>query len=114
MTRLAIGELKSRSVDVDTLERDQYVRPPPTMRTKHYLSLEGSPMRLSPRSRPPVHSTRFAGWRSWILSVLGLIWAGPLALAQAPTGTITGRVTDVANGVPMVGVSVRVSTTQIG
>src|SRR5215510_5640863 len=37
-----------------------------------------------------------------------------LALAQTTTGTISGRATDATNGVPMVGVSVRVAGTQLG
>jgi TonB-linked SusC/RagA family outer membrane protein len=43
-----------------------------------------------------------------------VLTAAQIAGAQAGTGAITGRVTDASNGVPMVGVSVRVTGTQIG
>jgi len=68
----------------------------------------GRPTFLASRSAPP------AQWRRWALAALGLLTAGQIAAAQAATGSITGRVTDAANGVPMVGVSVRVTGTQIG
>jgi len=52
--------------------------------------------------------------RRWAFAALGVLAAGNTAIAQSATGTITGRVTDAANGVPMVGVSIRVIGTQIG
>ena len=71
-------------------------------------------MRLGRLASPPVHPPRRAEWRRWALAIVGVVAAAQIAGAQAATGSITGRVTDAANGVPMVGVSVRVTGTQIG
>ena len=71
-------------------------------------------MRLGRPASPPSHSSRRAEWRRWAFAAVGLFTAGQIAAAQAATGAITGRVTDAGNGVPMVGVSVRVVGTQIG
>jgi TonB-linked SusC/RagA family outer membrane protein len=52
--------------------------------------------------------------RCWTFALFSILITGSFAFAQTNTGVITGRVTDAANGVPMAGVSVRISTTQIG
>ena len=67
----------------------------------------------------PVRSitVRPAPWRRWTtiaLGALGLLGSSMRASAQGNTGVVSGRVTDATNGVPMVGVSVRVGATQIG
>jgi hypothetical protein len=71
-------------------------------------------MRLGRPASSASHSGRHAAWRRWAFAAVGLVTAGQIAGAQGSTGSITGRVTDAANGVPMVGVSVRVTGTQIG
>ena len=71
-------------------------------------------MRLGRLASHTTHPPRHAEWRRWALAIVGVVAGAQIAAAQAGTGTITGRVTDAANGVPMVGVSVRVTGTQIG
>ena len=71
-------------------------------------------MRFGRLASPPAHPSRRAEWRRWAFAAVGVVAAAQIAGAQAATGSITGRVTDAANGVPMVGVSVRVTGTQIG
>ena len=71
-------------------------------------------MRVRPPWSRPSHPAVTAGVRCLAFVLFAVLAPQQLALAQATTGTITGRATDATNGVPMVGVSVRVAGTQLG
>jgi len=72
-------------------------------------------MTLGRRLRALVRHDRWQRGTSVLVLLASLVGVRGTALAQATnTGTIAGKVTDAGSGVPLVGVAVRVSGTQIG
>jgi TonB-linked SusC/RagA family outer membrane protein len=64
--------------------------------------------------RPLGEVSRRRRWTEAAVVVLAFALTGTNAVAQSGTGSITGRVTDAAAGVPLVGAAVRLSGTQVG